>query len=228
MLETRFPERVESEPEVIARHYEQAGLVAPAIAHYQRAGERAAERSANEEAIGHLRRALALLATLPDDRERDQQELAAADGHRRRRSARPADSPIRTARRRTPGRARWRRRIGESPELARVLVGLATAYFVQGDLATGEAIGQDALAAAERTRDSLDLLLAHVVLGFPHFYRGQLRARGGALRASHRALRSPRACVVRAHAGLGPWRQRPRVPGMVSSLPRPSRPGAAL
>jgi predicted ATPase len=63
-------------------------------------------------------------------------------------------------------------RVGESPELVRVLVGLATAYFVQGDLATGEAIGHDALAAAERTRDSLDLLLAHVVLGFPHFYRG--------------------------------------------------------
>jgi predicted ATPase len=33
VLETRFPERVESEPEVIARHYEQAGLVARAIAH---------------------------------------------------------------------------------------------------------------------------------------------------------------------------------------------------
>ena len=171
VLETRFPERVESEPEVIARHYEQAGLVAPAIAHYQRAGERAAERSANEEAIGHLRRALALLATLPDDRERDQQELrlqmaiatplGAAGGFSH------PDCEAAHARARALAS-----RIGESPELVRVLVGLATAYFVQGDLATGEAIGHDALAAAERTRDSLDLLLAHVVLGFPHFYRG--------------------------------------------------------
>lgn len=171
VLETRFPERVESEPEVVARHYEQAGLAAPAIAHYRRAGERAAERSANAEAIGHLRRALALLATLPDDRERDQQELGiqmaiatplgAAGGFSH------PDCEAAHARARALAS-----RIGESPELVRVLVGLATAYFVQGDLATGEAIGHDALAAAERTRDSLDRLLAHVVVGFPHFYRG--------------------------------------------------------
>jgi len=50
-LEARFPERVAAEPEVIARHYDQAGLVAQAITHYQRAGERATQRSANEEAI---------------------------------------------------------------------------------------------------------------------------------------------------------------------------------
>src|SRR4029077_5532135 len=75
VLEERFPERVASEPEVIARHYDQAGLAAPAIAHYQRAGERATQRSANEEAIGHLRRALDLVATLSETRERHQMEL---------------------------------------------------------------------------------------------------------------------------------------------------------
>jgi len=171
VLETRFPERVESEPEVLARHYEQAGLVAPASALYQRAGERAAERSANEEAIAHLRRALALTAKLPDDRARDQQELrlqmaiAAPLGA----SAGFSHPDCEAAHARARVLAT---RIGASPELARALVGLATAYFVQGDLATGEAIGRDALAAAERTGDSLDLLLAHVVVGFPHFYRG--------------------------------------------------------
>ena len=82
VLEERFPERVASEPEVVARHYDQAGLALPAIAHYQRAGERAAERSANEEAIGHLRRALALVGTLPETRERDQQRAPAPDGDR--------------------------------------------------------------------------------------------------------------------------------------------------
>src|SRR5262245_46461890 len=75
VLEDRFPERVASEPEVVARHYDQAGLAAPASAHYQRAGERATRRSANEEAIGHLRRALALVETLPETRERHQREL---------------------------------------------------------------------------------------------------------------------------------------------------------
>lgn len=171
VLETRFPERVESEPEVVARHYEQAGLAAPAIAHYQRAGQRAAERSANEEAIGHLRRALALLATLPDDRERDQRELGIQMA-----IATPLGAAVGFSHpdcEAVYARARaLANRIGAAPQLARVLTGLATAYFVQGDLATGEAIGRDALAAAERTDDSLDLLLGHVVVGFPHFYRG--------------------------------------------------------
>ena len=190
VLETHFPERVESEPEVIARHYEQAGLAAPAIAHYRRAGERAAERSANEEAIGHLRRALALLATLPDGRERDEQELrlqmaiAAPLGA----SGGFSHPDCEAAHARARALAT---RIGESPELARVLVGLATAYFVQGDLATGEAIGRDALAAAERTGDSLDLLLAHVVAGFPHFYRGSF-ARAAAHYGQAVALYDPR------------------------------------
>ena len=46
-----------------------------ASAHYQRAGERATQRSAHEEAIGHLRRALDLVATLPETRERHRREL---------------------------------------------------------------------------------------------------------------------------------------------------------
>jgi predicted ATPase/class 3 adenylate cyclase len=190
LLETRFPERVESEPEVIARHYEQAGLVAPAIAHYRRAGERAAERSANEEAIGHLRRALALLATLPDDRERDQQELRLQMAIATPLGASGAFSHPDCQAAHARARA-LATRIGESPELARVLVGLATAYFVQGDLATGEAIGLDALTAATRTRDSLDLLLAHVVVGFPHFYRGSF-ARAAEHYGQATALYDPR------------------------------------
>lgn len=190
VLEVRFPERVESEPEVIARHCEQAGLIAPAIAHYQRAGERAAERSANEEAIGHLRRALALTAKLPDDRDRDQQELrlqmaiatplGASGGF--------SHPDCQTAHARARVLAT---RIGASPELVRVLVGLATAYFVQGDLATGEAIGKDALAAAEQTRDSLGLVLAHVAVGFPHFYRGSF-ARAAEHYGQAAALYDPR------------------------------------
>ncbi|HZR79615.1 MAG TPA: AAA family ATPase [Candidatus Binatia bacterium] len=171
VLEERFPERVESEPEVIARHYDQAGLATSAVVHYQRAGERAAERSANEEAIGHLRRALALVATLPETRDRDQRELqlqmaiAAPLGAARGFSDPEAEASYARAR-------ELASRIGESPELARVLVGLGTAYFVKGDLATGDEVGQEALAAAERTGDPLDLLLGHVVVGFAFFYRG--------------------------------------------------------
>ncbi|MBY0274232.1 AAA family ATPase [Candidatus Binatia bacterium] len=172
LLEERFPERVAAEPEVVARHYEHAGLVERAIEHYRRAGERAAERSANEESIGHLRRALELVATLPETRDRDQRELqlqmaiAAPLGAARGFSDPESEGAFARAR-------ELASRIVGSPELPRVLMGLATAHFVKGDLASGDAVGREALAAAERTGDPLDLLLGHVVVGFPFFYRGQ-------------------------------------------------------
>ena len=49
---------------------------AQAIPYWQRAGQRAIQRSANVEAIGHLTRGLACSTTLPDTPERAQQELA--------------------------------------------------------------------------------------------------------------------------------------------------------
>ena len=75
VLTEQFPDVVGAQPELMAHHYAAAGDIAQAVTHYQRAGERATQRSANEEAISHLRRALDLVATLPETRERDQTEL---------------------------------------------------------------------------------------------------------------------------------------------------------
>ncbi|MCZ6715068.1 MAG: AAA family ATPase, partial [Deltaproteobacteria bacterium] len=74
-LEEHFPERVESEPEVIARHYEEGGLADEAIAYYARAGEQAAAGCAHAEAIGHLHKSIALLGDLPANADRDRREL---------------------------------------------------------------------------------------------------------------------------------------------------------
>ena len=64
-LEQQFPERAASEPEVVARHYEAAGLLEQAVAYYQQAGEQAAACSAHEEAVAHLRTAIVVLGRLP-------------------------------------------------------------------------------------------------------------------------------------------------------------------
>ncbi|MEE8099838.1 MAG: AAA family ATPase, partial [Hyphomicrobium sp.] len=75
LLEERFPEQVETEPEVLAFHYTGAGRTAEAIAYWRRAGKRAVERSANAEAIAHLSKGLELLQDLPDGVDRARQEL---------------------------------------------------------------------------------------------------------------------------------------------------------
>ena len=74
-LVRKHPEIANSEPELLAHHYTEAGEAVTAIAHWQRAGERAIERSANVEAVNHLARALELLEGLPETSDRDRQEL---------------------------------------------------------------------------------------------------------------------------------------------------------
>jgi predicted ATPase len=75
LLEARFPETVATEPELVARHYTEAGCHEPAVRYWWEAGRRASERSASVEAVSHLTRGLEVLAKCPDTPERARQEL---------------------------------------------------------------------------------------------------------------------------------------------------------
>jgi predicted ATPase len=75
VLTDRFPETVETQPELVGQHYTEAGLIVQAIPYWEKAGQRASQRSAYVEAISHLTMGLELLKTLPDTPERAQQEL---------------------------------------------------------------------------------------------------------------------------------------------------------
>jgi hypothetical protein len=75
VLDARFPEIVETQPELVAQHYTEAGLGVQAVPYWQRAGQHALRRSANPEAVQHLTQGIQLLATLPETPVRAQQEL---------------------------------------------------------------------------------------------------------------------------------------------------------
>jgi hypothetical protein len=51
VLEERFPEIRDTQPELLAHHYTEASLIEPAIPYWQQAGQRASQRSAHAEAI---------------------------------------------------------------------------------------------------------------------------------------------------------------------------------
>jgi predicted ATPase/predicted negative regulator of RcsB-dependent stress response len=74
-LEERFPETVETKPELLAHHCAQAGLTMKAVAYWRKAGQRAIARSAAAEAVTQLTQGLELLQQLPDDPERRRWEL---------------------------------------------------------------------------------------------------------------------------------------------------------
>jgi class 3 adenylate cyclase len=74
-LEAGSPELMDSQPELFAQHYAEAGLIEKSVACWGEAGRRSAARSAMAEAAAQFQKALDQLALLPDDRERQRQEL---------------------------------------------------------------------------------------------------------------------------------------------------------
>jgi class 3 adenylate cyclase/predicted ATPase len=64
-IESQFADVAERQPELLARHYTEAGLIERGALLWGKAGLRALERSAFAEAVGQLRRALDQIATLP-------------------------------------------------------------------------------------------------------------------------------------------------------------------
>jgi class 3 adenylate cyclase len=75
VLESQFPDTAQTQPELVAHHYTEAGLNGHAVPYWQRAGQRASERSAYMDAIAHLTQGLSRLEPLPDTPEHAQQEL---------------------------------------------------------------------------------------------------------------------------------------------------------
>ena len=64
-LESQFAEIAENQPELLARHYTEAGLIEKAASLWGKAGQRSLARSALVEGVEQLTRALAQIATLP-------------------------------------------------------------------------------------------------------------------------------------------------------------------
>src|ERR1700751_2548941 len=74
-LEQRFPDVVETRPEIVAHRYGEAPIADKAITYWHLAGKLSVAKSAMREAIAQLRRGLGLLDGLPETRERQQLEL---------------------------------------------------------------------------------------------------------------------------------------------------------
>jgi class 3 adenylate cyclase/tetratricopeptide (TPR) repeat protein len=140
-LEQQFPEIVETQPETLAHHLTEAGLLEKAIGYWLQAGKNASLRSANVEAVAHLRQGIEVGGRMPAGDVKDRCELdfqvilgpclIATQG--------PADGKAVA----TFARARELcERLGEPPEYLQVMFWLATASVVRGELPQAlEAVG---------------------------------------------------------------------------------------
>jgi predicted ATPase len=171
-LAEQFRETAETQPELLAHHYTEAGLFAQAIPYWQQAGQRAIERSAHAEAISHLTKGLELLKTSPQTPERSQQELTlqialgaplmATKGY-----AAPEVEKV-------YARARELcHQVGETPQLFRVLLGLFAFYLVRAEFRTAHELGEQLLRLAQNGHNPARLLGAYQALGLASFYLGE-------------------------------------------------------
>jgi TOMM system kinase/cyclase fusion protein len=173
VLVEQFPDLVETQPELLAHHYTEAGLSVQALPYWQRAGERAIQRSANVEAITQLTKGIELLKTLPDTPERTQQEillqvtlgvpLSATRGW--------AAPELEQAHRRARELCQ---QVGETPQLFPMLWGLFAFYLVRGELQTARELVAQALNLAQHIQDPALLAEAHYGTGNTLLWCGEL------------------------------------------------------
>ena len=76
---TSFRSIAETEPEVLAYHFTEAGLGEVALEWWRKAGQQALKRSAYTEAIAHLGKAVAIADGLPDEPGRTMNRLASSN-----------------------------------------------------------------------------------------------------------------------------------------------------
>jgi class 3 adenylate cyclase/predicted ATPase len=174
-IEERLPETIETQPELLAHHYTEAGLIEQALPYWQDAGQRAVRRSANLEAISHLGRGLALLKTLPDSPEHARRELALliALGVPLRATKGFGASEVGEAYSRA---LELCKQFGEPSQLAPILRGLWEFHELRAEYRTSRELGEQLLALARRVRDPDLLLIAHNVLGDNLFWLGEFAA----------------------------------------------------
>jgi predicted ATPase len=172
-LAERFPETIETQPELLAHHYTEASRVGQAIPYWQQAGQRASQRSAYVEAIGHLTKGLELLATLPETLERTQQELSLQITLGSALSATKGYAAPEVEKAYTRARDLCQH-AGETPQIFPVLRGLRAFYAVRGELRTAHELEQQLFTLARRVQDPALLLETHYALGTTLFHFGEL------------------------------------------------------
>lgn len=76
VLESQFPDIVATQPERLAQHCYDAGAAEKAAEHWLRAGLRAAQGSANVEAVAHFKKGIEALSSLAESVDRPRRELS--------------------------------------------------------------------------------------------------------------------------------------------------------
>ncbi len=179
-LESQFAEIAERQPELLARHYTEAGLIEKAAGFWGKAGQRSLDRSALVEAAEQLTRALDQIATFPAtpalrrDQIKLQVGLVNALMHVKGYAAPVTKAAIERART-LMERAEA---LGEPPKdpllLFSVLYGLWTASYVAFNGDAVRELAAQFLALAQKQKATAPLMIGHRIMGMSLMFTGDI------------------------------------------------------
>jgi predicted ATPase len=174
-LEDRFAEITENQPEVLARHCTEAGLIDKAANYWGKAGQRSLERSALGEATAQLKRALEMLVALPPtpairgEQINLQVALVGALGNAKGFSARETMVAVEQARL----FIRECEAVGElPPRVFSLLVSLCVANYAAFNGDAMRDLAAQFLALAEKQGAAVPLMTGHRLMGMALMYSG--------------------------------------------------------
>ncbi len=175
LLESKFPEVAEAQPELVAHHYSETSVADRAVDYFHKAGEKASRMSANPEAIAHLTEGLKVLRAVPEGPERARRELKflttmgpalmATKGY----AAPEVESAYRRA-------MELCQELGDAPQQFSALHGLWYVHYIRGELEAARSLAEQLVDVAKgRPESGLDLA-AHRSLGYSLNGLGELKA----------------------------------------------------
>ncbi len=163
-LEAQSPELTDTEPELFAQHYAEAGLVEKSAAYWGKAGRRSAARSAMAEAATQLQKGLDQLALLPDTDERQRQELEFWSALGAVLMAAKGFAAPEMGNAYARARELWEQ-LGSLSEFLRIPFGQSVYHGYRGELDLAMRLDEDLLRLSCQRNDVAGLVLGHVSCG---------------------------------------------------------------
>ena len=171
-LETHFPELPHSQPELLAQHYAEAGLVEKSVFFWGKAGHSSAGRSAMAEAASQFHKGLDQLALLPDTPKRQRQELEFWSALGAVLQAVKRFAAPETGQAYARARVLWDQ-LGSPSEFLQLPYGQSVYHMVRGEFDLAQRLADDLLRLSRERNDTDGLALGHHCSGQNLMFAGR-------------------------------------------------------
>ena len=171
-IEELYSERLEEYYELLAHHYGSSANTPKAVKYLHLAGKQAVKRSAYEEAIGQLNRAVQLVETLPETREHKELELPLQITFGQALSVTQGFASVEAEQAHVRARD-LAEQLGDTSQLFEVLNELRAIQVIRAEHDKSRLIAEELLRLARGTREPQQLLRALIAMAVTSYWRGE-------------------------------------------------------